>query len=99
MAVSAGTMLSSSGKAIVAPSPRNTVRRSRCILLMNMSAPRLRSTHLKRLAPDDPEDQRRPAVAVLAHVAHQLAHGRLIEVLDAAPQRVGQQLLGDRVHD
>ena len=36
VAVSAGTMQSSRGSATVAPIPRSTVRRGRCILLMNM---------------------------------------------------------------
>src|SRR5919109_790366 len=35
-AVAAGTIASSSGSATDAPTPRSTVRRSRCFLVMNM---------------------------------------------------------------
>src|SRR5712692_8529311 len=42
-AVSAGTIASSSGNATVTPKPRRNVRRGKVILLMNMSAPQVRS--------------------------------------------------------
>ena len=62
-AVSAGTMLSSSGNASVAPRPRSTVRRDRCTLLMNM-ADLLLSVASATVAPLSPLLQRPPCFTV-----------------------------------
>ena len=79
-------MLSSNGNAIVAPSPRNSVRRGICFFVINMSdfslenVLRLRDhrrridrnpTFLERLARDDPLHQRRPAVVVAEYLVEQ----------------------------
>ena len=55
--------------------------------------------HLKRRALDDSEDDRREAVVLRARVADDLADGRRVVVLDAAAEREGQQLLGERADE
>ena len=53
-------------------------------------------TLLERLTRDDPLHQRRPAVVVLLQLAHEPTHRRRVVVIDAAPQRIRQELVGDR---
>ena len=52
--------------------------------------------HLKRSALHDSENERREAVSVLPGVAHDLANGRRIVVLDASSQRERQKFLRQR---
>src|SRR4029077_20183421 len=53
--------------------------------------------HLKRRALDDPGENRREAVVVARRVAHDRADRRLVVVRRAPSERVGQQLLGERL--
>ena len=54
-----------------------------------------RIAHLKRHALHDPQHERRPAVVVARRISHELAHGWRVLIVDAAAQRVGQQLFRD----
>ena len=52
-----------------------------------------RPPHLKRPAPNDFYDHRRPTVIVSRGVAHDVANGRLIVVFDTAAEGIDEQLL------
>ena len=53
-----------------------------------------RSPHLEWRASDDAGDQRRPPVVARRGLAGDRSHRRSVVVLDAAAERVGQELLG-----
>src|SRR5438477_12825899 len=57
------------------------------------------TSHLERIALHDSQQQRRPSVIVLVQRPNKLTHNRRVMVRQAAPQRVGEQLLADRPHD
>src|SRR5712692_1924154 len=57
------------------------------------------ASHLKRLALDDPLQERRPPVVVAPGVTNDLTDCRLVVVLDAAPQAIRKQLHHDRVNE
>ncbi len=89
-------MPSSSGSASVAPRPRRNVRRGRCFSGDDHDS--RRPPHLERHAVDDAEraaptsgNQRTPRLRTM------LADGRRVVVLEAAAERVRQQLLGHRL--
>src|SRR5262245_1636390 len=90
-AASAGTMASSSGSAMVAPRPRRTVRRGRCLPVMIMFG----LPHLERHALDDSSDDRGPAF-VARGIADDLPDRRAIVVVGAPAQRVGEKTLRQR---
>src|SRR5258708_22194058 len=102
-AVPAGTIASRNGSAIVTPIPLRTVRRDRAFFVRYMSKLLLSGggrhgigrAHLERGAVDDAEDERGEPVAVGGGLAHDGAHRRLIEVLDAAADRVRHQVAGE----
>src|SRR4051812_5056905 len=110
-AVAAGTMDSSSGSARETPAPLRNVRRGRCFLAMNMrTLPTAKDRcflvtrlqwrplllpHPERLAPHDADDERREPVVFACGIPGDPAHGRHVEVLDAAAERIGQQLFGE----
>src|SRR5687767_9568699 len=105
----AGTIASSSGSASVTPIPCRNVRRGNERLLISIttlltsrstsrpSGCRLGSggcSHLERHAADDAEHDGGEAIVAPAGVAHNRADGRHIVVLEAAPERIRQHLLG-----
>src|SRR4051794_2636882 len=106
----AGTIASRSGSASAAPTPRMNVRRGNAIFLITMSrsparrdgAPRrsiralLRHPHLKRRARDDALHDRRKTVGRARRLPLDLADRRRVEGLESPPERIGQQLLGER---
>src|SRR5215207_5030159 len=86
-AVSAGTMASSSGSAMVVPRPRNTVRRDKALRVIIMPAPSSpRCPHLKRRALHDRQNRRRPPVVVGGGRPHDAANCRRIEVFHLPAQ-------------
>src|SRR5262245_57284103 len=98
----AGTIPSSSGSASVAPTPRRNVRRGRCLWVMIIPYSKIPNSKFlvtcearKRRAPDDSEDERRPAIVVRRRVVHDSPDGWRIVVLQPASERVGQKPLGD----
>src|SRR5690349_24521708 len=85
VAVSAGTIDSSSGSARVTPMPRRNVRRGNAILVINIEAPSICCDNvrlsgfdplLKRRAVDDAENERREPVVLRGAVADDLPHFR-----------------------
>src|SRR5579863_2843477 len=101
-AENAGTMLSSSGNASAAPAPRNIARREIAFLktimlgLLTFLSNLHRGigfgrTHGERRAPDDPENNIRPAVIVRRRIACNPADRRQIGRFDAAAERIRQQ--------
>src|SRR5687768_2600815 len=106
-AVPAGIMASSSGSAIVAPTPRSTVRRDRCFFVTNIVTlllPRVivgwrRRAEPERLAQSDAGQDRRETVVLPLRVAHDAPHGRHVVVLDAAAERMNHELLGQGLHE
>src|SRR6185503_413273 len=87
-AVPAGIIASSSGSAIVAPAPFNTVRRDKCLRVRNIAAllrsrPSLLQSGLpsvdgrplpERIARDDAEHDGREAVVIVLGGSHDRAH-------------------------
>src|SRR4051794_27000161 len=55
-----------------------------------------RPAHLKRRALHDPEHERRDAIVVARGIADHRPHDRVVVVLQAPPQRIRQQVLGQR---
>src|SRR5688500_15652905 len=109
---SAGTIASSSGSPNVAPTPRRNVRLGKAIFVMNIrSIPpgslkasgyrccRCAHPHSKRRALDDAGQQRGEAIVVLRRVADDGAHRGRVVILEAAPESVGEHLLGERRHE
>ena len=98
-------MASRNGSAIVAPSPRRTVRRGNDFAVRKVMSCRsphavqfvadLGCPHQKRRTLHNPQNERRPAIVVGRRVADDPAHRRPIVVLEPAPERVRQELFGD----
>src|SRR5947207_13761284 len=80
----AGTIDSRSGKARVTPAPRRNVRRGMCVFVMNINPSRSLHAHPKLWGSDNPEDDRREPVLILAGRARDRAHGRHVRVLEPA---------------
>src|SRR5262245_3298983 len=101
IAVKAGTIASSRGRLTVAPSPRRKVRRGSDIFVTIMAKSSLEilrvpgSSHHKRVARRDADDEGRELELVGRGAAHDAANHRHVVVLDAATERVGEQLLGE----
>src|SRR5262249_61354785 len=66
--------------------------------LLWLAGPRPRSVlpHQERWTLNNPEDQRRPAIVLRRSVADDLSDRRTIVKVQAAAQRGGPQLFGDR---
>src|SRR5919197_537428 len=104
-AVAAGTIASSSGSASVAPAPFKTVRREMCFLVRNINGALLTGhaqlialsrlhVHLKCLAPDDADDDRRQAIVRRCRIPHDRPDQRHVLILDATAEGIREQLLG-----
>src|SRR5215510_5920667 len=102
IAVKAGTIASSRGRLTVAPSPRRNVRRGSDIFVTIMAKSSLeilnvpRSSHHKRVARRDADDEGRELELVGRRAANDASNHRHIVILDAATERVREQLLGER---
>src|SRR5262245_58057138 len=97
-AVIAGTIASRNGSASVAPMPRRKARRGNAILVITIEAPSIRArwrhSHLKRRARDDALNKRQEPVVRARRLTLDVADRRRVGGLNAAPQRIGQHLLG-----
>src|SRR5215467_3265948 len=102
--VCAGTIDSSSGRDIEAPSPRNTVRLDRCFFVINImplltfslyrSAARRRLYSLfKCIVCDDPSHQRRKSIVGVSRFPEDRTYGGFIVIMNGAAESVGHQLL------
>src|SRR5262245_361951 len=96
--ISSGT----NGSSAAAPMPPNTRRRDSvssarraCDLSSGFFISWGLRLELKGFAVDDAEHDRREAIAVAARVADDRANRRLIEMLDATPERIRQELLSE----
>src|SRR5262245_3256999 len=110
-AVAAGTIASSSGSASVAPAPFKTVRREMCFLVRNINGALLLTgyaqlialsrlhVHLKSLAPDDADDDRRQAIPRRCRIPHNRSDHRHILIFDAAAEGIREELLGDHPNE
>src|SRR5262245_53044906 len=102
IAVKAGTIASSRGRLTVAPRPRRNVRRGSDIFVTIMAKSSLEilrvpgSSHHKRVARRDADDEGRELELVSRGAAHNASNHRHIVILDAASERVREQLLGER---
>src|SRR5215471_2810490 len=101
----AGTIDSSSGSEIEAPSPRSTVRLDRCFFVMNIM-PLLtfslyrslgrRGLHslFKCIAGDDPSHQRRKSIVGARRLLEDRTNGGFIVIMNGAAETIRHQLLG-----
>src|SRR4051812_26965490 len=114
VAVRAGTIDSSSGRARVTPIPRRKVRRGNAILVINIVVSwlircagsdhrwfvRIRlDSFLKCRAVDYAEHERREPVVAARRVAHDLSKFRHVGSREPAAEAVDHQLFGDRAHE
>src|SRR6516162_9254249 len=95
-AASAGVMASSTGSANAAPAPRRKVRRGMDFLVIITIA---NPPHLKRDAFDDAENDGRPPLVIGGGHPRDLAKSGAIVWLHAATERIGQEPLGEGLHE
>src|SRR5256885_7114234 len=87
--VSAGTIASSSGRAITVPKLRRNVRRGSDFLVTNIFGG---TPHLKWSATDNRCNQRRQSIVVAGCLSYDRAYNWPIIILQAATQSVSQRL-------
>ena len=107
----AGTIDSRNGSASVVPMPRSIVRRGNARFVMNMETPlsRVRVAGRRRIRVfcriwngalfTMPRTSAENRSRCRAGVAHDAAHHRHVVILQAAAERINQQLLGQRPHE
>src|SRR6266567_7123075 len=91
----AGVIASNMGRASVAPAPRRNVRRGMDFLRITI----FHSPHLEWGAVDDTKNLRRPFLVVRRRITHDFANNGVIVLFDATAERIGQQALGEILHE